>query len=285
MKVCIKCGGDGHTNTLCRGPVTSFGLIVYAAGSLLDHRGRLYPRLRRACNVHCETEEHGEDERHERKEPDKRLFFLLVERKDTVGFLNIVQGSYPDAPPYKDRKLRRYCYELTCDERHRLCHDSFASLWKVAGTTKRDVHRAERRFQYLDIQRVLERYPPCAFSEADYLMPKGRLRRGESTRACAVREFAEETGYDVKDVDLDASFAPYEDHFIGTDGKSYRNVFYVARLKDDALIRTPLGEDPNQSKEVRNVGWFTLAECTDLIRPYHRRKIDILHDVAKKLAQ
>ena len=66
------------------------------------------------------------------------------------------------------------------------------------------------------------------------------------------------------------------EQFTGTDGKSYRNVFYVGALKERARIWTYLGDDPGQSKEVRNVGWFSLKECTDLMRDYHQEKKAIL---------
>jgi 8-oxo-dGTP pyrophosphatase MutT (NUDIX family) len=122
----------------------------------------------------------------------------------------------------------------------------------------------------------------CLFQEADYLMPKGRLKHGESAQKCAVREFAEETGYSPEDVSL-VPWPPFEERFTGTDGKAYRNVFYLAALQPDATIRTVLGSDPHQSKEVRNVGWFTLPECNMLIRPYHQEKKDILQDVYKRV--
>lgn len=291
VRICLKCGSGGHSNATCSGPVTSFGLVIYANPGSGIQSGRLYPRSFTGCNIHgpglgLELVERVDAMGIKQKESEvsevSEVLFLLVERKDTVGFLNIVQGAYSDTSPYRERKLKRYVYELTCGERHKLVSSPFSDLWKIAGSTKRDMKKAERRFDSLNISDLLEKNP-CSFEEADFLMPKGRLRRGETVQECAIRESAEETGYNPSDFELIESCPSYEEHFIGTDGKNYRNVFFVAKLKADAKVMTPLGTDPQQSKEVRNVGWFNLYQCRKLIRGYHQRKIDILSDVSLRL--
>jgi 8-oxo-dGTP pyrophosphatase MutT (NUDIX family) len=205
--------------------------------------------------------------------PDE-LLFLLVERKDTVGFLNLIQGAYSDAEPQKSRKLGRYVSELTCEERYKVANWSFDDLWKIAGTNKKNFAKSRDKFHNLNVTQLLANHR-CEYQEADYLMPKGRLKTGETVRQCAIREFAEETGYGRTDVIL-LSAPPYIELFSGIDGKTYRNVFFLAQLRNNAYIRKELGDDPSQSKEVRNVGWFNLGECRKLIRNYHREKINIL---------
>jgi 8-oxo-dGTP pyrophosphatase MutT (NUDIX family) len=280
QKLCIKCGQEGHTNRVCKNPVTSFGLIVHAQAHETPIRGRLYPFTQVDCPQHGEKagDVTGSNVR---GTESNRPVFLLVERKDTVGFLNLVQGSYPDVEPFKTRKIARYLQELTCEERLKLRTTPFVDLWKVAGSNKRDAEKACRKFESLQVLDKLASQP-CLYQEADYLMPKGRLKYGESPQHCAVREFSEETGYGPQDVTL-APWPPFEERFTGTDGKAYRNVFYLASIRPHAAIRTVLGSDPNQSKEVRNVGWFTLQECFALIRPYHQEKKDILQDVATRV--
>jgi len=271
IKLCIKCGLEGHTNRSCKGPVTSFGLIVYTLGKVC--KGRIYPYLHTPCKEHPKIS--NEDDPFSPKEAvPGEILFLLVERKDTVGFLNIVQGSYPEVEPYKTKKIQRFLNELTCEERHRLLTWSFADLWKVAGSEKKDVKKAETKFRNLDADNLINGCT-CQHKEADYLMPKGRLKFAETTKQCALREFAEETGYNRKDVTL-LDYPPYIEQFTGTDGKLYQNVFYIARLHEDAYIHTKLGDDPNQSKEVRNMGWFNLNDCMEIMRGYHQEKKDIL---------
>jgi ADP-ribose pyrophosphatase YjhB (NUDIX family) len=277
VKLCIKCGLEGHTNRSCKGPVTSFGLVVFAKGKENVKKGRIYSHQITTCSVHNPNITLENSSFQMTDSVPNEILFLLVERKDTVGFLNIIQGSYPDIEPYKSKKINRYINELTCEERCKLVTWDFAHLWKVAGSDKKDANKAQLKFSALNIQSCLNN-STCLYEEADYLMPKGRLKYGESTKQCALREFSEETGYNKNDVEL-FNINPYSEQFIGTDGKMYRNVFYVARLKDDAKIMIQLGDDPNQSKEVRNLGWFNLTECHKLIRDYHQDKKDILSQV------
>jgi|SRR6478609_292103 len=271
IKLCIKCGAEGHTNRSCKEPVTSFGLVVYTKGKPGFHKGRLYERQHTDCDFHPKLET---DRFSATPSKPGELLFLLVERKDTVGFLNLVQGSYPEIEPYKSKKLQRYLSELTCEERQKLVQLPFMDLWKVAGSDKKDVPKAQNKYINLDIQKWISS-SACLYREADYIMPKGRLKFAESTRQCALREFSEETGYSRNDVQL-IDVPPYVEQFVGTDGKTYRNVFYVGRLKDSARICTKLGDDPNQSKEVRNIGWFNIVDCQYLMRDYHQDKKDIL---------
>lgn len=272
IKLCIKCGTEGHTNRSCKGPVTSFGLIVFTQGRQDFLKGRMYPFHRVPCKTHDKISIPNQI-----PSSVEEVLFLLVERKDTVGFLNIVQGSYPDLEPYKSKKLNKYIYELTCEERQKLVKYSFEDLWKIAGSDKRDLVKAKAKFDILKVEELLKIHA-CSHQEADYLMPKGRLKFGETTRQCAIREFSEETGYTKSDVEM-LNLDPYEEQFTGTDGKSYKNVFFVARLRYGATVSVKLGDDPNQTKEVRNVGWFNVNECSTLIRDYHQDKKNIIVQV------
>lgn len=271
IKLCIKCGAEGHTNRSCKEPVTSFGLVVYTRGRPGFLKGRMYGHEHTECKYHPKMDK---DRFSPASSKPGEILFLLVERKDTIGFLNLVQGSYPEIEPYRTKKLQRYVNELTCEERKKLVEWDFKDLWKVAGSDKKDVPKAQNKYVNLDVDKWISSCS-CLHREADYIMPKGRLKFAESTKQCALREFSEETGYSSNDVYL-LDVPPYQEQFVGTDGKTYRNVFYVAQLKDSARISTKLGEDPNQSKEVRNLGWFNITDCIYLMRDYHQDKKDIL---------
>ncbi len=273
-QICTKCGRTGHVVRNCLGPVTSFGLIVFKHGVKGNTKGRMYPFTQAPCEVH---EADGVQE----IKPmvvlrDERLF-LLVERKDTMGFLNIVQGAYPDLAPAQNHKLQKYIAELTCEERHRLLTERHSELWKTAGSNKRNSQRVSSKFRKLNLEQLFHKIP-CVHREADYLMPKGRLKSGESVLQCALREFAEETGYLETDVQV-LPVPPITETFLGTDGKTYRNVFFVAKMLEDRSVTVSLGEDPLQVKEVRNVGWFSLDECCSLLRACHVAKKEMLRRV------
>ena len=272
IKLCIKCGAEGHANRTCREPVTSYGIIIYRHAKEGELKGRLHPFVQSPCNRHTEPPNF-----HQRPCRENEILFYLVERKDTIGFLNIVQGNY------NETTLRYAVDQLTCEERLKLRVMPFETLWGIAGTRKKDMQYCKNRFQQTDWAAYLDR-TQCLYREGDFLMPKGRLQYHESVMRCAIREFSEESGYPEDAVEL-LRMKPYQETFTGPDAKLYRNVYFVGRLKDTARVTVNLGDDVAQSKEVRNMGFFNIVECQALIRNYHYMKKHILMSVYRSLAE
>ena len=273
VKLCLKCGIQGHTNKSCKNEVTSYGVIAFKYGDPFFEKGRMYPFHQVQCLNHYTPPlpnniQSNSDE----------ILFLLVERKDTIGFLNLIQGNYPDLDIHKNKKLIKYVSELTCEEREKITQFSFDELWNIAGSERRDYIKAKEKWNKLNLIDILS-LSACLYQEADYIMPKGRLKYGETVEECAIREFCEETGYIKSDIEL-TTIPYYEERFIGTDGKKYKNVFFVAKVKKHSLVTTRLGEDINQMKEVRNIGWFNMDDCKTIMRSYHIEKIKILEHVS-----
>ncbi|KAJ3024779.1 UNVERIFIED_CONTAM: hypothetical protein HDU68_007791 [Siphonaria sp. JEL0065] len=292
-RLCLKCGrGDGHTNKSCKHEGTSFGVIAYSGFDTDDPtvhvpRGRLYPFHQKihghlvSDELIAATQQLGRDG-DDQPQKDVPLMFLLVERKDTIGFLNLVQGCYPENEPYKSKKISKYVSDLICEERCKLTNQSFAEMWAIAGTSRRDYVKSEQKWNGLDLGVILNT-SECKHREADYMMPKGRLKLvgldGDSVDESGESGFGGSTSNDGSSGDC----CMYVEKFIGTDGKKYRNVFFVGRVRPCAQVSTRLGEDIDQSKEVRNMGWFTLKECEQLMRSTHNQKLDILKDVYARL--
>ena len=270
MKLCIKCGTEGHTNRNCREPVTSYGVIVYRRAKEGEPKGRLHPFSQMECKRHVNPPNF-----HQKPCKEGELLFYLVERKDTIGFLNIVQGNYDTV------SLQKSISALTCEERWKLQHWSFEELWTCAGTKKKDMQRCKYKFEQTVWAEILDQ-TQCHFREADYLIPKGRLVYHESAMECALREATEESGYAPGSIEL-LRLRPYEETFTGTDSKLYRNVYFIGRLKDDAKVAVNLGEDAAQSKEVQNMAWLNITECLTLIRDYHENQKAILSHAHKCL--
>ena len=277
-RLCLKCGIQGHTNKTCKNEVTSFGVVAFRHNTPDFEKGRMYPFHQTECKYHIDAEIHSNT-----FSCENELLYLLVERKDTIGFLNLVQGSYPDIEPYRGKKIIKFVSELTCEEREKLRLLTFDELWEIAKSDRRDYIKSEAKWRKLNIYYWLEKYP-CNYQEADYIMPKGRLKYGENVQECALREFCEETGYTKFDIEL-TTIPYFEEHFVGTDGKKYKNVFFVAKVKKNAQVTVRLGEDVDQTKEVRNMGWFNLSECKCIMRNYHSDKVRILERVHQILSR
>ena len=275
-KLCIRCGIEGHTCKVCYGPITSFGLIVYGKRKNLVNVGEMYSNT---FNYTCKYEHVQDDEKYcifntleKNKQYDNQeeYHFLLVERKDTISFIALIQGVYNDSEPERSIQITRHIQNLTCEERYKLENFSWDQLWEIAGSNKNKLV-FEKKFNELNISNFL-RNSTCKFTNAMYLMPKGRLKVNESTRDAAIREFSEETGYTKNDITL-LDCIPFVENFTGINGKKYRNVYYIAKIKKNATINVPLHDIQEQSKEVRNVGWFKLNECFHRIRDLCKKRI------------
>ena len=89
---CNNCGKLGHAFHQCKKPITSIGAIVY----------------KRAKSTDIEK-------------------YLLICRKDTLGFVDFMRGKYP---LYDKNYIQNIVDEMTNDEKQRLITGNFEQLWK-----------------------------------------------------------------------------------------------------------------------------------------------------------
>lgn len=269
MLLCLKCGSKKHPmHTTCGCPVTSFGLIVLSNDKI---SGKMYDPTR---EFHCSGWHPSKPiysvykSQSKLRNPDMTV--LLVERKDTIAFINLIQGNYPVNK--KDVIVEQCVADLTCEERFKILNFTWDELWAIVGSKRKNKIACFFKFKKLKINEFFQRIP-CMYTEADYTMPKGRLKPGETTIQCAVREFSEETGYDEQEIDVTYNYPFFVEDFVGTDDKRYRNVFYIASINEKAKIKFTPSDNYLQRKEVRNVGWFSLLECMDLLRDNKKKRI------------
>jgi 8-oxo-dGTP pyrophosphatase MutT (NUDIX family) len=212
----------------------------------------------------------------------------MVQRKDTMAFADLIRGIYPDEPPEaKHALLETYFSELTCEEREKLHTWSFPEIWEHMWVSHGRCYHAEFltarcKFQRLDVRRYL-RDSVCRWSQPEFGFAKGRRNLKETGQQCAVREFCEETGYARRDFRLLEDEPPIEENFLGTNGKAYRHVYYLAEIANDVGPPRLNKSNIQQIAEIGNVGWFTLEQCMAIIRPYDEAKKELLERVHAKL--
>lgn len=274
---CINCGVKGHIFKECSEPTTSFGIIAYRYGRRNSYVGPITMRYMRQCSLHRGRDDHTI--RLTRDEP----IYLMVQRKDTFGYIEFVRGRYTEAED-PESMIRTYISEMTCDERHRLLNWSFDQIWKMlwVNHSSRCFHNeykhAKQKFSTVDIERILSEVP-CQYSTPEYGFPKGRRILNESDKACALREFCEETGYKSYQVELIQNQEPICELFTGTNNKRYKNVFYLAHIKDVHGAPKLNANSYHQSGEISNIAWLTLADAKNKMRIYDRTKFDVLDAV------
>jgi len=217
--------------------------------------------------------------------------FLMIRRKDTLGFIDFLRGKYSI---YNKNYIINLLNEMTVEEKQKLLDYSFNELWKnlwyntkISSQYKLEEKDSNEKYNILlsgvkinnDISYNLsslieESNRKYMWLEPEWGFPKGRRNHNEYDFDCAKREFSEETGYSDKNLLLVNNILPYEEIFIGSNYKSYKHKYYVMMMQH--ITKNSFNYDKT---EVSKVEWKTYDECMQCIRPYNLEKIKILSDI------
>lgn len=267
--VCSNCGEAGHVYRTCPHPVTSYGILCFrlVAGA--------------ANAVHPE--------------------YLMVQRKDSLGFVEFVRGKYhSNDHAYVGALLAN----MTGAERDKLLQaceaaDGMGALWRYLwrdlshpepaagdadpgggkGGFARDFEDARAKFDRVKrlLPELLQQFP-SEVRETEWGFPKGRRNMNESDMQCASREFQEETGLDPSELRLLQSepgrYMHMEEMFQGSNGVWYRHVYFVA------VANYGSSQDYQYCNgEIRSVSWFPFSTCASKIRPAYLQRRAVLEQV------
>jgi 8-oxo-dGTP pyrophosphatase MutT (NUDIX family) len=247
---CSNCGKIGHTYNKCHTPITSMGIIVF-----------------RKSNVDSE-----------------QIEFLMIRRKDTLGYVDFLRGKYP---LYNIPYLKNIIGEMTIDEKFNILTKDFSSLWS-------DLWGENLGFQYRNEERIskdkfkqlktginyhdtlitidgLIRESPSLWGEPEWGFPKGRRDYREKDIACALREFSEETGYNKDDITIIENCVPIEENFTGSNYKSYKHKYYLAYMNENIEPHSDY-----QCSEVSSLEWKSFDKLQMDIRTYNLERKEII---------
>jgi len=279
---CVNCGEKGHVLKECNGPITSFGIIAFKTckdedDCVYDINSTLNELLIK-LNV-------------PKNDIFPKIKFLMIQRKDTMGYIDFVRGKYDIRPEYEEerkKKIKVCLDEMTQKEKENLLTKDFDSIWKDLWVNhdskcfKNEYDLAKKKYLNLNIQELIKK-STTTYNFQEFGFPKGRRNMRESNITCAEREFFEETGYDKSCYDFIKNYPIIKEEFIGTNNVEYRHIYYLVKIKDK--VPPPKIDIYNkvQTGEVRNIGWFTLDECLQLIRPYDIAKKNMIKSVANDI--
>ena len=252
---CNNCGTKGHIFYQCKQPITSVGIIVFRNG------------------------------------PDNKREYLLIRRKDSLGYVEFMRGKYNI---YSKLFLSNIISEMTVEEKERVLSNTFDTLWtRLWGDDINTQYRGEEKnsrdkFEYLKqgislnddeySTESLIKESMTNWQEPEWGFPKGRHNNQEKDLLCALREFEEETGYSRQCINILQNLLPFEEIFTGSNYKSYKHKYYVAVMEN---INGP--NKSYQDTEVSKMEWKTIDQALELIRPYNLEKKEVLTRVEKTL--
>jgi len=266
---CGNCGKGGHTYRKCKFPITSCGIILYKNNNLFKEKRDLNGEI---LNNH------------------ERYYFLLIRRKDTLGYVEFLRGKYDET---SEEYLVKIFHTMTKGEIEKIRTKSFTQLWNDLWSHmnykqyQTEFENSKLKFLnlrnnvYLNMEEIIKK-SQTEFEEKEWGFPKGRRNIKETDYDCAGREFQEETGFKSEEYNILKNIKPVEEIFYGSNDIRYKHIYYIAECLSDKVLRV----DPDNKFQVTEIGgidWFTLNDSINKIRPYNKEKKDVLKKVHKLL--
>lgn len=231
---------------------------------------------------------------------------ILVQRRNTIGFIEFMRGKYE---VNNHEYIIKLFNMLSFDEKRILReYDSFDAIRKIIGLGKDNIYTkeyddAKSKFEALKthtdgnmIFKLLDK-SITRWNSPEWGVPKGRRKVwmphgfgannsytgsngcGEIEIDCAIREFVEETGIKYKNLTVYRNVKPLEELYKGINGVLYKHIYYLAMINDtdEAIANVKSVESGGQYNfEVSNVKCFGLSECHRIIRPYYVSKLNVI---------
>jgi len=275
---CNNCGKLGHQYHQCKLPITSYGIICFRRSPFVS------------IDISNSIIQHSK----------KSIEYLLIRRKDTLGYVDFIRGKYPIN---NIQYIMNMLNEMTNDERRRICEVDFKILWndlwgekskvgvyqRIEEKNSNDKLKQLRNGIYIDTVKTtivdLIENTKRNWEEPEWGFPKGRRNHLECDLDCSIREWEEETGYTRNNLDFIQNILPLEEIFTGSNYKSYKHKYYVAEFisnKQDS--KTDLC-DTFERNEVGKMEWKSFFDALYSIRPYNYEKMILLknlHDILSK---
>ena len=274
---CTNCGEHGHPTKQCLDPITSYGVIVFRVKGAWSQAENL---------VASDSSLNGLD-----GSLQSKLEYLLIQRKDSLGFIDILRAKYTVTDiPYISQQIRG----MTKGEQDKLLYEPFDSLWEqMWGPAVQGVnsykHEKEQSRQKLEALRTgvpsletIIKDVNHSWDTPEWGFPKGRRDPHETEYFCALRELWEETGISERDVIPIKNLEPIREIFFGSNRIQYCHKYYIMYMPTE---RNTLYDTSNtlMSREIGDIKWCTLDEGLHRIRSDNIEKREILLRVARLL--
>jgi 8-oxo-dGTP pyrophosphatase MutT (NUDIX family) len=254
--ICQNCGIKGHHIRNCNNPITSLGVVLYNR----DKKG---------------------------------LKYLLVRRKNTIGFVEFIRGKYA----INDKTYILQLFNVMTENEIQLITDKdFPYLWeflwmdkrfnKTSQKVKRDYDAAFEKFKKIkegygenkiSIEYFIEKKDKF-YIEQEWGFPKGRRNFNENNYNAAIREFIEETNIKKKDIISSPESESYSEIYISYDNIQYQNIYYLAEYTGDGNFTIDKSKH-EQFTEISNIDFFPINNVMNKLRDYDVEKKRLINQI------
>lgn len=253
---CRNCGLNGHIYKNCPHPIISFGIICY-------------------------------------KIEKNEIKYLMIQRKDSLSFMEFVRGKYELS---NIEYIKKLLLNMTISERDMIITNTFENIWNYiwfqtdnnSNRNNKEYMNSKFKFSLLNENNFLKNYITSiksVFFSQEWGFPKGRRKIKENDIDCAVREFFEETRITEDNISIINEINPFEEMFFGTNGIMYKHLYYISKLKNTDI---PIEIDNTcleQIREIRAISWFNYNEVISHIKSYNTERIELFKFANKKILE
>jgi hypothetical protein len=211
--------------------------------------------------------------------------YLMICRSNTFGYIDFMKGNYS---LNNLQHIQVLINEMTVSEKNSILTLSFEELYRrLTKPSKQHMNvrndESKKKFECLlnglvvaDDIISLQKMVDCSNSQwinNEWEFPKGRKNYKEKDLDCAKREFQEETGISSTKLQIINNVIPFEETFIGSNQKCYKNVYYLGIIDTDVELTN------YQETEVSIMEWKSFNDCIESIRDYNIEKSSLLTNV------
>jgi 8-oxo-dGTP pyrophosphatase MutT (NUDIX family) len=270
--ICTNCSTPGHTSKHCSKPIMSYGIILFRCKTNWHQAALLQKKyIVNALDVSGNTIE-----------------YLLIQRKDSIGFIELIRGKYR---PTDYDYIRKNIAGMTQHERDKVISMDFDEMWESlwgplkegSVSYKQEKEQSRAKLEVLrsgtpSLEQIVKE-SPAPYDTPEWGFPKGRKNMNESDYACAIRETWEETNINESDITIVRNLEPITENFTGSNGVPYTHKYFIAYALHGVGEETvPVAGTNNEhiQREVGDIQWCNIHKALELIRPENPEKRDVL---------
>ena len=264
---CMNCSNSGHTSKHCPYPITSYGVILvrYITADMSEK-----PVFEPTVN---------------------KLQYLLIQRKNSIGFIEIIRGKYKVTDT---DYIKKNISGMTVLEKTMLQNATYDELWESIWGPSLETpnkYKGENEQGRVKIESLRSGTPSLKdiieedksnWETPEWGFPKGRKNMYESDYECAMREMWEETNIRQRQIIHIKNLDPISESFTGTNGIEYCHKYFVAFAPPDITLESveeASKTNEHIAREVGNIKWVTFEEGMSLIRDENKEKRELLLQV------
>ena len=288
---CNNCGRIGHTYKKCLESITSLGLIAFKIDyeNLNKHlKSNLTLDLFKNINLDQNVNIIKYNTKYinlieKNCELKKYIKFLLISRKSSLGFMELMRGHYDTT--IKETVVDLY-KQMYIEEIVKITNNSFDELWMdiwQIDTIEIDKEYSNSKKKYIILKEngIFDYCNSNIKPNVDLYewgFPKGRRTSMEKNIDTANREFIEETNLKHTDFSILHNISSITENLVGTNNIKYKHIYYFAQCDNNINVAIDFN-NKLQYKEVGNIGWYSYDESINMIRDYHIDKKIILNNI------